>query len=161
MGTYKIVKTAAALKRYCLRYFASITAEEPIERLVQTGISNKGKPIYERVPVTRRDANGEEKPVMIKRYLKPPTLEALCNSIPISMDTWERYAKLPGYNDVCAWAKAICKESLIERGLDGSANARMAQFVLENGYGMKKEMTVHGTGTVEDYLNTLNAEQEM
>ena len=161
MGTYKIVKTPEELSRLCRRYFRAIRIQEPQYRLVQAGVSNKGKPIYEREPITRRNYKGEEVPVTLDKWLRPPTLEGLCSSIPISMDTWERYAKLPGYADVCAHAKEICKTALIERGLDGSVNAQMAQFVLENGYGMKKEMTVHGTGTVEDYLAALDAEPEM
>lgn len=161
LGAYKKVKTPQELERFCRRYFRAIRVQEEQYRLVQVGMSNKGKPIYEREPITRRNYKGEDVPILLEKWLRPPTLEGLCGSIPISMDTWERYAKLPGYDEVCEKAKNICKTALIERGLDGTVNAQVAMFVLENGYNMHKEVTVHGTGTIEDYLATLDEEQVM
>lgn len=158
MGCYKKVRTPDALKRWAQRYFENLRYEEPQYRLVQVDVSNKGKPIYEREPITRRNAKGEDVPLTVTRWTQTPTLEGLCGSIPISTDTWGRYAKLDGYAEVCAWAKEICKAALIERGLSGEANANLASFILENSYGMKREITLHGGGAVEDFLEQLDAQ---
>ena len=157
MGAYKIVRTPTKLLRLCRAYFDKIRYEEPQYQLVQTGISNKGKPIYERQPILHKDEDGREVQLTVTRWIRPPTLEGLCASIPISQNTWERYAKEDGYREVCQWAKEICKAVTLERGLNGEASAQLTEFILENAYGMKKEIMLHGVG-FEDWLRTYRNE---
>lgn len=157
MGAHKKIRTAGMLRRKCAAFFASIRYDEPVTRLVQVDISNKGKPIYEREDVYRTDEDGNKIPMTVPKWTRPPTLEALTVYLGISMDTWERYAKNEAFADICAWAKGICKEALLERGLNGESNAQLTQFVLENAYGMTHKITLDGVG-FEDWLRSYRNE---
>lgn len=157
----KKYKTAKELRNGCNRYFESISVERPRVIYEDSGErTNKGKPILR--PVKVKDKNG--KPMKEKVWLEEPSLYALCLSLRISQVTWASYSSDPALKEVCAWAKLVIESRLVqllttrEKGTDG------IKFNLANNFGWKDKKDIGITGSVEDFLRSLDdngEEQEM
>jgi len=172
----------AELRRGVEAYFASISYLEPVEVEVpvildkdpQTGaltyqLDRFGHKMTKREPVL--DAAG--KPMMRLVYTTPPGDFGLCDYLKISRDTWDRYGASayevrpedPGYDPELAQQAADYAEIYaLARGrvcayLESAAEekgGKGAQFKLERIYGLGEKKEIALTGTVEDFLASLD-----
>ena len=159
MGAPKKYKTAAALRRAIDTYFKSISYEQTLTELYDTGErTNKGKPIFAEREI--RNLNGE--PITVTRYAVPPSRLGLCLALKIEKSTWENYRdpgkddSYPGYAQVCAEAELRIEAYNAELLATKSGNINGIMFNLQNNYGWaeKKDVTVHDS--VEKYLAGLD-----
>lgn len=159
MGRYKLYKTATALARAIDAYFKSITYEQVLTELYDTGErTNKGKPIL----AERELCDMDGRPIKVTKYAVAPTRQAICLALKISKDTWENYRDpaqsgiYPGFSEVCAAAELRIEAYLAEQVTERRGNVNGIMFNLQNNYGWreKKDITVHDS--VEKYLAGLD-----
>lgn len=159
MGRCKKIKSAKALEAEIDGYFRSITYEQVLTELYDTGErTNKGKPIM----AERELCDMDGKPIKVTRYAVAPTRQGICLALGISKDTWENYRDAmqadtyPGFADVCARAELRIEAYLAEEVTQRRGNVNGIVFNLQNNYGWreKKDITVHDS--VEKYLTQLD-----
>lgn len=138
-------------------YYKSITYDEPIYKLEETGSFNaKGKPIYDRVPLMV-EKDGQMVQATKKSFLVPPTVLALCLSIGINKDTFEEYKKADDYKDVCKWWLMVCEAYNAELLTTKEGNVQGVLFNLKVNYGWQDEQKIAVSGVgIEKYLDSLS-----
>lgn len=118
----------AKFERAIKRYFDSITVRVPLE-------DDAGKPVL----------NIKGKPVIVERYVVPPSIEALALSLGFKDDrSWRNYASAEGYEQyhpICEWAKMKVQAYLIEQ-LNTRDRPQGIIFNLTNNFGMTEKMEV-------------------
>ena len=123
-------ETPAKLAKAVAKYFDGIRYEMPY-------IDDEDEQIC--------DLNGE--PIVLLKYVVPPSIQALCLFLSIDTSSWDNYSKREGYSEVCHDAKLE-----VEAYLTGEVNTRDRpqgiMFNLENNFGWKKKNEVElGEGT--------------
>ncbi len=91
--------------------------------------------------------NLEGEPIVLVKYIVPPSIQELCIFLSIDTTTWENYAHRDKYADICRDAKLK-----IEAYLTGELNTRDRpqgiMFNLENNFDWKRKKEVElGEGT--------------
>ena len=132
MPREKNYRTARAFENAVLSYFDSISVMEPREYPVLSGYTSKGKPKYSLRPM--RDAAGN--PVVVRRYISPPGMAALCVYLNISKQTLRRYAADNNFAAIIDRAKLLIEAYLAEQVTTRDSIAGV-KFNLEYNYGWR------------------------
>lgn len=139
----KVKYTPAELADAVDSYFKSIKRMAAATELVPTGeTARNGQPKMESVPI--KGADGE--PIMIEKWIIPPTITSLCLNLQISKMTWSEYSKKKGYSEICEYAKEVCREYL-ERELLTRDRVDGVKFALQFAHGYDRSST-NDTGGV-------------
>lgn len=131
----KVKYTPAELADAVESYFNSIKRTAAATELVPTGeTARNGSPKMALEPIL----DGDGKPVMVEKWIVPPTITSLCLFLNISKMTWSEYSRRKGYSEICEHAKEVCREYL-ERELLTRDRVDGVKFALQfaHGYGIK------------------------
>lgn len=124
----KRYETPKAFETAVKRYFNRITVRVPLEDAA-------GNPVM----------NIKKKPVIVERYVVPPSIEALALELGFKDDrSWRNYASAEGYeayHPICEWAKMKVQAYLIEQ-LNTRDRPQGIIFNLTNNFGMTEKMEV-------------------
>lgn len=142
-GRPRIYDSPERLAKGVEKYFASITVTEAAVH-----------------PLTGEAAlNDLGEPVMLVRWLVPPTEGALARSLGITERTWTNYRDDECLGPVVEWAKSVIRDYLLEKLVTkekGNCNGLI--FALGN-YGMKEQQAVEVSGlTLEEFTAGAKAE---
>ena len=112
------------------------------------------------------DEDGKEliadsgKPIMMRQFVRPPTVTGLCLHLGIDRSTWQNYCdteKHPEFAEVTMMAAGIM-ESYLEEELLIRAKPQGIIFNLQNNYGWreKNEVKVDGESSIEINVRELS-----
>lgn len=138
-------------------YYRSITYEEPLYKLIETGHFNaKGKPLYEREPLMI-ERDGKTVQATKTSFTEPPTAQKLCLALGIHKDTFTNYQNKEEYKPVCDWWMQICEAYDTDLLHTKEGNVQGVLAVLKNVFGWtdKTDVQVSGAGALEKYLEKL------
>lgn len=129
LGRPRKYTSKKALREAVEDYFNSIS------RTVQLA-DHKGEPMH--------NDNGD--PMLVRKFVKAPSLVSLCVHIGITKQTWQNYSdpeKHPEFEEVTAQAKQIIEAYLSEELTDADRrNVNGIMFTLTNNYGWKNKSEV-------------------
>lgn len=130
VGRRMIYPTPAKFARAVTAYFDAISYELPYTR-------EDGSPIC--------NLNGD--PIILVKYITPPSLQELHLFLHIDSSTWDNYRAKEGYNEVCAEAKLRVEAYLTEQ-VNTRDRPQGIMFNLENNFDWKNKKEVDlGEGT--------------
>lgn len=142
------------------KYYESITYEEPLYKLVETGGFNaKGKPLYERVPLMI-ERDGKTVQATKISFTEPPSALKLSLALGINKNTYSEYHKLDGYKETCDWWAGVCETYDADLLHTKEGNVQGVLAVLKNHFGWTDKQEVQVSGGIEKYLEKLNEGSE-
>lgn len=128
-------ETAEALEKAVDAYFRRISYPAPAVVATPTGeVDEQGRVKWATRMLTTQKA-GMGDPVLVTKWLEPPSVAGLCLALGISRDTWWRYAKKPAYREAAERARLRMEAYWVAK-LESKAN-KGAAFALENAFGWK------------------------
>lgn len=91
----------------------------------------------------------------------PYSVAGLCSHLEITRDTLLEYQKLPEFSDSITNAKIRIESNTVERGLSGTNNPTVTNFILRNCHGYSERQEVEHSGTIvqERVIKGLTKEQ--
>ena len=129
MGRPRKYKSESALRKAVENYFNSIS------RTVQPADS-MGMPMV----------NDDGEPIMVRQFVKSPSLASMCVFLGIDKQTWQNYSDKemhPEFTEVTAQAKQIIEAYLSEEILRADRrDVKGIMFTLTNNYGWKNKSEV-------------------
>lgn len=142
--------TAAAFRKGCEAYFASISYVMPVTRPElmldeenRPVLDKYGHPIYRNVRVKTEDGNEAEQIC----WVEPPSIQSLCLFLGIDASTFSRYQKADPDDPerekmarIAAMAKARVEAYLISR-LEDKGAANGTKFNLQHNFGWMERKT--------------------
>lgn len=151
-GRNRRYKTASALGRAVDAYFAAISYEAPAVVSTPTGeVDEKGRIKWTTVMLRKKtaDAGVGGEPIVLIKWLRPPSMAGLMLHLGISKETWSNYGQTDGYKEVVERARARMEDYWITR-LDGKG-AQGAKFALSSCYGWREggDNTAENEGSVQ------------
>lgn len=85
------------------------------------------------------DLNGE--PIVLIKYIVPPSIQDLCLHLSIDTTTWENYSRREGYAEICHDAK-LKVEAYLTSELNIRDRPQGIMFNLENNFDWKRKKEV-------------------
>lgn len=147
--------TAEEFREAVEKYYESVTYEEPVYRIEETGeFSQRGKPILTRVPVMVQK-DGELVQAVKTGFIEPPTVQGMCLAIGIHKTTFDHYEEWEGYRDTCLWWRLICESYAASLLMTKEGNVQGVMFNLKNNYGWTDKQEVQVSGGIEKYLEKI------
>ena len=153
MGRSRKYRSAKEFADAVENYFDKITYKAAA-RHPDTWVSGKYIPGG---PIT----NDAGEPIVITKYVVPPSVIGIQNCIGVSRETWSNYSEIPAYAEVIEYARRRIEEYLNQMLIEMGRDNKGVIFSLENnfGYREKRDDTVHQT--TADISDTLTPEEKL